>query len=242
MREDVPEGWPRDACQVAEDVKGKVLEALRSDGASPAPGRLVGFYDCDGNYAGASFAGLQPADLSDFTASDLLATMLLSVRIMPGATRRILLQGPVRTRLLSKLRAVPNIELSAAGNRDLQAMACLYEEVKQSLSAPATLVKNSWVTASKLCARKRPDLFPVRDTIVCDYLDLTSFENYQMDWLVFRCLMRDQEIIWAIDAIANALGDYAATRNLHIDKSRLRLLDAALWTYAKQIRRRNRRV
>ena len=42
-------------------------------------------------------------------------------------------------------------------------MEQLYEAIKQALSANTLKNPNAWVTASKLCARKRPDLFPVRD-------------------------------------------------------------------------------
>jgi len=91
---------------------------------------------------------------------------------------------------------------------------------------------NAWVSASKLCARKRPDLFPVRDRLVCDHLGLIAFKNYQVDWPVFRSLINDQEIIANIDATIKATKQTAAGP-VQLDRSRLRLLDAAIWTYAK---------
>jgi len=91
------------------------------------------------------------------------------------------------------------------------------------------------VTASKLCARKRPDLFPVRDTEVCDYLDLTPWRNYQVDWQVFRRLIGDPDVIAAIDVMSKATVAAAAGRRLQPDQSRLRLLDAAIWTYATSL-------
>jgi hypothetical protein len=83
-----------------------------------------------------------------------------------------------------------------------------------------------------LCARKRPALFPVRDRLVCELLGLSAFKNYQVDWQVFRHLMRDQQIVAAIDAMLVAV-EATHTDRLVLDQPHLRLLDAAIWTYAK---------
>ncbi len=115
-------------------------------------------------------------------------------------------------------------------------MEGLYEAVKQALSADTVKNPNAWVTASKLCARKRPDLFPVRDKEVCDYLGLTQWRSYQVDWQVFRSLIGDPDIIAAIDVMSKATAAAAAGRRLQEDQSRLRLLDAAIWTYAMSLR------
>ena len=115
-------------------------------------------------------------------------------------------------------------------------MEQLYEAVKQALSANTVKNPNAWVTASKLCARKRPDLFPVRDKEVCDYLGLTQLQNYQVDWQVFRYLMGDRDIVAAIDMMGKAVTAVADGRRLQADHSRLRLLDAAIWTYVMSLR------
>jgi hypothetical protein len=89
---------------------------------------------------------------------------------------------------------------------------------------------DAWVTASKLCARKRPELFPVRDRKVFAYLGLTRNNSYRIAWQVFRHLIGDRDVIAAIDALSDAtLADGQGTR-LRLDDSRLRLLDAAIWT------------
>ena len=56
-----------------------------------------------------------------------------------------------------------------------------------------------------------------------------------MDWQVFRFLVGDQDVIAAIDMAAKTTETEAAEvgRQLKMDRSRLRLLDAAIWTYAK---------
>ena len=233
----VPDGWQLTPPDLTAAAKQKAMEALRIDGAHAAQHRLARFYDADGDYAGASFAQLEPIDTNDITPADLLATMLLSVRIRPGAARRILDRGDTRDTLLRKLRDLPDCELASAGSPALTAMEALYETVKQALSADSVKNPNAWVTASKLCARKRPDLFPVRDTEVCDYLGLTPWRNYQVDWQIFRSLIGDPDITAAIDAMSKATVAAAAGRRLQADQSRLRLLDAAIWTYATSLRR-----
>jgi hypothetical protein len=232
---EVPSGWEQPQAEVLTRAKGKSLEALRCGGLHPAPPRLARFYDEKTDYAGASFAQLPLIDPMAFTVSDVLATTLLSVRIGARAVRAILYDGPARVALLGKLAAVPDKGLSSAGAADLFAMAELYEEVKRTLSAETVRNPNAWVTASKLCARKRPGLFPVRDRVVCDYLNLSNFSNYQTDWQVFRALIGDRDIIEAIDTAANATTMAASGRQLKMDDSRLRLLDAALWTYAQAL-------
>lgn len=232
----IPGGWLLPPPDLAEGAKQKAMEALRTDGRHAAQHRLVRFYDADGDYAGASFAQLGPIDTNDITPADLLATMLLSVRIGPGAARRILDRGDTRDVLLRKLRDLPDCDLANAGSPVLTAMAALYEAVKQALSADTVKNPNAWVTASKLCARKRPDLFPVRDPEVCDCLGLTPWRNYQVDWQIFRSLIGDSDIIAAIDLMSRATVAAAAGRRLQADQSRLRLLDAAIWTYATFLR------
>jgi len=57
-----------------------------------------------------------------------------------------------------------------------------------------------------------------------------------MDWQVFRSLIGDPDIIAAIDVTSKATAEAAAGRRLQVDQSRLRLLDAAIWTYAMSLR------
>lgn len=75
-------------------------------------------------------------------------------------------------------------------------MRQLYNRVK------STLGSDPWVTASKLYARKRPALFPVRDKLVRDLLDLTRHTNYEVDWQIFRAIMADSDITSALRDLA----------------------------------------
>jgi hypothetical protein len=144
--------------------------------------------------------------------------------------------GDARDTLPGKLRDLPGCDLANAGSPALTEMAGLYEAVKQALSADTVKNPNARVAASKLCVRKGPDLFPVRDTEVCDYPGPTRWRNYQVDWQVFRSLIGDPDIIEAIDVVSKATAEAAAGGRPQVDQSRLRLLDAAIWTYAMSLR------
>lgn len=226
-----PIGWEPVPDGALERARTVALAALDPGGDRPVGARLAGYYDVDGNFAGASFADLGPNDPTDLTATDLHAVSLMSVAIGPGATRRFLGSGAARSALLVALAQVPVVELHVAGPDTLMAMATFYDEVKAHLGEPSTGSSNKWVTASKVCARKRPYLFPVRDSVVCDLLGLTRFSSYEVDWQVLRALIGDPEIIAGCDAAVDASHAVAGERRLVVDRDRLRVLDAALWTF-----------
>ncbi len=239
---DEPAVWRSPAKEVIDNALARVVTALATDGERPVQERLACYYDVDLDYAGASFAVLPPLVDDDITVSDLHATTLLSVEIGPAATRRLLSDGPVREELLAALHELRAATLEVTTDDDLSAMARFYEAVKANLSRPGVSSPNRWVTASKLCARKRPALFPVRDAVVCGYLGLAGPDaSYRRDWLVFRALVREPMVRDAIDRAVEATQATTADRRVVLDTARLRLLDAALWTYAIPGSRRSRR-
>lgn len=222
--------------QVPAGVFEKAAEyarrALATEGERRVQDRLAVFYDVTTKYAGSSFARLEPNDPQDVTAADLFATRLLSVDIGADAARRFLLPGAHRDAVVSALGNVPgDVDLSDADDDLLAAMESLYTAVKRALMDPRAARSNPWVTSSKLCARKRPTLFPVRDRSVCGYLGILHLDDFRLDWQVFRSLVRDREIRAAIDTLPDAVREVADGRDLILDEGRLRLLDAALWTW-----------
>jgi Family of unknown function (DUF6308) len=227
---EVPTGWAELPAELREQVRDQALRALRLDGDRPAQDRLRFYYDVDGDYAGASFALLTPIEPNNINATDLHATRLLSVPIGAGATRRFLDDGAARMEILDALRAIPDRDLLIADPATLEAMETFYLAVKTNLSAASTQHPDAWVTASKLCARKRPELFPVRDRRVSACLGLTRHNSYRIAWQVFRHLIGDRDVIAAIDALSDATLAGACGTRLRLDDSRLRLLDAAIWT------------
>ncbi|MBC7631269.1 MAG: hypothetical protein H7290_07330 [Flavobacterium sp.] len=113
----------------------------------------------------------------------------------------------------------------------MSAMEEFYRAVKTGLSSSAARRPNPWVTASKLCARKRPSLFPVRDRNVCSHLGILELDDFRADWQVFRALVQDPEVGAAIDLLPERTREVGVGRLMALDISRLRLMDAALWTY-----------
>jgi hypothetical protein len=228
----LPEPWNCPSEEVVDRALRRTLLALRDDGPRPLLDRMRSYYRVDGNFAGADFLEMEPTDHDAVTPSDLLATSLLSVRISAYAARQFWNRDVDRqefARLLDE-RVLPYpADLTSVGPLTFVAMEELYSAVKRRLSLPTTKDPNARVTASKICARKRPALFPIRDTVVRHYLGLDSHWSWQSDWVVFRHLIGHGDVIGALEDAATTL---RRTPGVRIDKYRLRWLDVALWTYA----------
>lgn len=225
----IPDGWePVDAATL-DGAVSRSLDALSMDGPDPVHHRLARYYDRHGEYAGATFLNLGPSDWQDIIATDLLATALLGVSFTAADVRRLLEPSSDRRRVTRALHNLPDTELLVAGPEVLMAMSEFYEAVKEAVSTRTAQKSDRWVVASKLCARKRPDLFPVRDGVVRERLDILRHGNYQVDWQVFRHLIGHPEVVMAIDRAQDAVREMTDSRDVHLDSSRLRLLDVALW-------------
>ena len=233
-----PADWPAVLPEVYEHAKRRALETLATEGERRVQDRLAVFYDSESNYAGSSFAELAPNEWWDITPADLHATTLLSVDIGPAATRRLIAPGATRQGVLRALRGLPDRELAFADADTLTAMEGFYRAIKVALGSASAHTSNPWVTASKLCARKRPDLFPVRDRNVCGHLGIIDLNDFRVDWLVFRALAQDDDVIAAVDDLPSSIRAADTGRLLAVDSSRLRLLDAAIWTYTTWYRER----
>jgi hypothetical protein len=71
--------------------------------------------------------------------------------------------------------------------------------------------------------------------VVRDFLGLTQYRSYHVDWQVFRAMLGDATIVHACDAAIAAACKVAGNRRLAVDRDRLRVLDVALWTYARKL-------
>lgn len=195
------------------------------------PQRLAKYYDPLGDYVGHSFVTLEPRDPAALTTADLMAASMLNVSFPASAVRRLLDDTDTQQKISNALQALPEGPLEATTPKDFQAMGALYATVKPLLSNATSQTSDRWVAASKLVARKRPDLFPVRDQVVCGYLKLLGLRDFSKDWLVFRHLMRNQQIQDQLAALPAEI-TASASRAL-LDTEPLRILDAALWMYAR---------
>jgi len=232
MGDHVPAGWPVVDQSVLVAAKETTLQALSTTA-------LEQYYDVRADYAGTTFATIMPNDAYDVTGADLHALSMLSIRVGPAATRRVLDDGPGRARLLDALGKVdPEVQLGKASVEDLEAAWNLYMVVKGVLADPATKRQSDpWVTAAKLCARKRPHLLPVRDSKVRAVLGLESMRDGRLELQALGHLASDPDVIVAIGQAveaARARGT-AEGRECVFDAEPLRLIDAALWLHAMGI-------
>ncbi|WP_147066975.1 DUF6308 family protein [Knoellia locipacati] len=193
---------------------------------------MAAYYRRESNYAGATFSELNPNDPFSIGGSDLLAVHLLSVDIPQIAVRRLTEPCPTSThlnRLLASNALAVDLNLQTAGPETLDAMSEFYDGVKAALRPVAAKTSDAWVTASKLCARKRPDLFPIRDKRVRQLLGTWELRSYAADWQVFCHLLSDNELMAALrDIVDEAAGMDGVS--VGDPNGMLRHLDVALWT------------
>jgi hypothetical protein len=229
-----PEWQPLDP-RVRDLATERALEALGEDGL--VIDRLRRYYDPAGQYAGNLLSELGANPDTEITPDDLLAVGMLSMKIRPSQVRALTGHGSelrkvAHTHLTSVKANVPITALDVDADdvaTTRRHMWDLYDTFRTAGGA-----KNRWVFAAKLCARKRPHLFPVRDNEVCRYLaggaELTreGMGQFSNDMQVFAWLMG----LPAVDGRLRELRAELSASGLEVDRSDLRLLDTALWTAA----------
>lgn len=227
----VDKGWPRPSeDELAGALRGSTAALTDRTHAAEA---LVRFYNPSGNFAGLTFLAFGPNESRSIEVDDLLATTLLEVTAVPHAVRRLLESRECRDEVTRALSAVrDDVTLADAEVTDLEAAANFYTTIKPYLEDPMAAASNRWVIASKLCARKRPKLIPVRDSVVVAALGLTN-RDFRTDWLVFRHLMLNPEV----RADLSTVTELAAKKNADIAfVPRLRALDTIIWLCAARTR------
>ncbi|WP_116113745.1 DUF6308 family protein [Austwickia chelonae] len=225
----VTEGW-RNADLYLEPALDRVWTALRDP---RTPERLARYYTPDANFAGATFVGTCRSDPESIDCEDLLAVTLLDVKIPPRAVRALLEPGPTREKiceLLSTDRLPMDARLEEATPEILANMVELYEYLRELVPPTRERYEVNWATAAKLCARKRPDLFPVRDEVVCRYLRLWP-SRYQVDWQVFAWILGHDDVREQLTRLVERTAEEPGTvvpDPTHL----LRHLDVAVWMHA----------
>lgn len=225
----VPAGW-RNADLYLEPALDRVWTALRDP---RTPERLARYYTPEANFAGSTFVGAGESDPEVLDATDLLAVTLLDVKIPPRTVRELLQPGPIRDRarhLLSADRLPPDARLSEATPELVLAMSELYEFLRALVPPTRERYEVNWATAAKLCARKRPHLFPVRDEVVCRYLRLWP-SRYQVDWQVFAWVMGHDDVRDQLSRLVDRAFGLPGT-DIPAPDALLRHLDVVLWMHA----------
>lgn len=202
---------------------------------------LAAYYRTRGNYAGATFTGLQPNDPYDITATDLHAVSMLSVTVGPAATRRLLKPSLLREVVLHALAHVPvDVKLEDADESHMQRAWNLHASLKEALAPDGAKKSNCWVTASKISARKRPLLIPVRDHVVGKALGSAAHKSAQVYWHLIADALRDPDVQGALAAaqqrvessvITGKWGSESGTElgPVDLETNPMRLIDVALW-------------
>ncbi|WP_345525449.1 DUF6308 family protein [Nocardioides endophyticus] len=237
---ELPANWTPAEPAVLEVATAQALAALGAGAGEPDKVRrsLVKYFDPDGKYAGALFSTIGPSQSSadDITAADLLAVTTLSMTLDPRQIRQLLDPSSKRTQVLRALRqidtSIPVQDLGSGGldpRPMLSAISDLYRELRATPKPSST----RWVFASKLAARKRPNLLPVRDNVVCKFLagernlSHTTVGSHDIDLQIFGYLMSHPRVR---DALGHWWSELHAEHGSVVDDvTPLRLLDVALW-------------
>lgn len=237
---DLPSDWISLDRALLVAALERAKEAVDSDDALD---RLARFYDLKSEYAGTSFLDVKPNIPGSICAADLYAVSRLSITVT-NLQGRLLLDDPdVVTTTERLLDAIdPDLTIRDLTSTALSAMWELQQHLR-SLLASDTSQSNYWVFAAKLCARKRPKLFPVRDSVVCRYLSggkelagsVSQVQQGRLGWFsadiqVFAYLASDEELLRSLNSLANR----AQARDIRVDDEVLRLLDVLLWTRGRK--------
>lgn len=225
----VPQGW-RNADLYLEPALDRVWTALCD---TRTPERLARYYTADANFAGATFVGHGESDPETVDERDLLAVTLLDVKVPPRTVRALLQPGPTRDKVRELLAAdsIPPDACLWEVTADLLArMTELYELLRALVPPTRERYQVNWATAAKLCARKRPNLFPVRDEVICRYLRLWP-SRYQIDWQVFAWVIGHDDVRDQLRRLAEQAATVSQA-DLGDPDALLRHLDVAVWMHA----------
>ncbi|QOW00163.1 DUF6308 family protein [Rhodococcus pyridinivorans] len=108
--------------------------------------------------------GTRLGDVDVFTADDLVAVTLLSVRASGRAARMLLVE---RREEFGALLAAVGPDRDLADEEDEMTPTSPVWQLEEALRTVPSVGRT---TASKLIARKRPRLYPIYDTVVADVL------------------------------------------------------------------------
>lgn len=237
----LPSGWAPVEASMYDTALTQTMTAFTggADNVGHAVKHLERYYDPAGRYSGATFLDVESHDDYAITAADLWAVTTLSMDVPPDAGRALMNPGPLRTVINGRLRHLPpTLPLSDAEPAHLEHMWDLFSAIKTMLPALGNRDTNQWVMASKICARKRPMLFPVRDSKVCTYLadnhlmgdEPGRLGSFGRDLQVFTWLITHPTVR---GRITNARDDLLTQHpTWAVDWSDLRVLDIVLWMQA----------
>jgi hypothetical protein len=193
------------------DLALSAVEAsLRADPQTLAD-RLLAYYAPSADECGTGFLdGTETESPGTVTAADLFAVTMLGIPVSRSAARRLLYDTPDSARIagcLAPSRLPLDATLAEAGPTLIRAMAELHDAVIAAVDARPRPGAAGHVLASALCARKRPELFPVLDQPFSAALALPGAASPVPSWLVLRSVLRRPHVRKGLtDAFAVARG------------------------------------
>lgn len=201
-------GATREVAQ--DDFNEQVLQHLTGDRRDAAVRDLRNYL---AKFDGRFFEQLADPDPFTITAADLVAVTALSVTVPPAVAAHLL--GPARPQVSALLRRIPEgaTITDDADHLDRDGAAWeLYELLDAYHGMGDTKV-------SKLMAAKRPDLVPIRDTVVS-----AALGNPKTWWAPWREFMADDGATSRLDLVRDVAAEAGAS---HL--SLLRVLDITIW-------------
>ncbi|SFP89220.1 hypothetical protein SAMN05660464_0016 [Geodermatophilus dictyosporus] len=199
----------------------RLPEALQTDDDTRALAFLREYYGRDGGsaYTGSYFDGWGgQQDPDRFTAEDVVAVTFLSVVVPPMAAHRLLHTEAERfCRLLRDIGPDRDFAQEAEPvHRDWPGWRL--ETALRELSGVGRTI------ATKLCARKRPGLLPIYDSVVGE---VTSAQSWQ--WEPLRQVLRADD-----GALQTRLLGLRDAAGLDASVSALRVYDVIAWMEGKK--------
>lgn len=228
----LPIGWaPAD-----ESLLNDALERALSAWDGTEEERVRTYYDPASDYAGGLLTEIPETDPGQVDAADLFAVTTLSMRIHPKVARALTIENSATrqaiTRALNPAVIPTGLPITALDQApgDAGAMLATLQTAYLEFRSARTAQGNAWVFASKMCARKRPYLAPVRDNVVCRLLNGGALKSggigtFSVDLQVFAYVMSSADVTGRLGALRADLGSGTA-----VEASDLRLLDVVLWT------------
>jgi glucokinase len=152
--------------------------------------RLTDYYAADSSACGVNFLdGTETRDASSITGGDLFAVTGLGLTVVPRVARRLLTDTvgyvPI-ARLLAEPQLAVGSTLDAATPDTLHVMRELHDAMLSVTEGDALL-------ASAICARKRPELFPVLEPSVLRRLHLSD-SSVLACWRTLRATLAGPEL------------------------------------------------
>ena len=152
--------------------------------------RLAAYYAHDSEACGTNFLdGTEAFPVAAVTAGDLFAVTTLGLIVPQRVARTLLRDTAAYEDIASRLapdRLPVDVPLVEATSEIIEAMCALHDAVLTATEGDVAL-------ASAVCARKRPELFPVLDDRARDALRLPD-GSVQSCWRVLRSVLRDDSI------------------------------------------------